>query len=798
MKVPLSWLSQFVPITLDTPQLCERLTMGGLEVDGVEEIGADMSGVVVGEIVSTTPHPRADRLTVCEVRSGPGPAVSVVCGATNMKAGDRVAYAPPGTDLPGGRRIEQVEIRGVSSAGMLCSEAELGLSGEASGILIAAPDAPLGERVGAYLGIEDTVIEFSITPNRGDCLSVLGIAREIAALTGVRMWRTRINLRERGAPAGEAIAVRIEDPGGCARYAARLVRGVQVEASPAWVDRRLRAVGMRPINNVVDVTNLVMMERGQPLHAFDYDRLPGKQIVVRRAGASETIQTLDGVVRNLVAEDLLITTGEIPIAIAGVMGGAETEVAAGTGTVLLEAAWFDPGTIRRTARRLDLHSESAYRFERGVDVSGVLAALDRAAVLLKQLAGGEIARGVVDAYPGERQAEAILLRPRRVEDLLGFSLSRSEISSTLKLLGASFSGGPGGAMVVVFPTFRSDLKREIDVIEEVARLVGYERIPATMPAVHMDGGSLPKRLYWEREIKRVLIAYGLSETISLSFASPRVNELFKGVGVHGVPVELLNPVSREESELRCSLLGGLVTTWRHNRNQGATRIAGFSVGKVYWRSHNSLEGWRLAGILAGDLPRAGLGSPLPVGFADAKGLVEALLERLRLADQVCWERWGDAGTFHPGKSAIIRCGGEVIGMLGALHPDVELELEVEGAHWLFELDMEKLVPYSPSERVFAGLPRYPAVARDLAVVADAEFASDRVVQFVKHWRRELVEDVALFDEYIGAPIPSGKKGLAYSISYRASDRTLTDEEVNALQDELTTALRRELQVELRQ
>ena len=798
MRVPIGWLREFVRLEdLDIARLCEILTMGGLEVESVEELGAEIAGVVVGEIVRAEPHPNADKLTVCQVRSGGAP-VTVVCGATNMKAGDHVAYAPPGTVLPGNRRIESAAIRGVESAGMLCSEAELGLSGDASGILILASDAPLGERLGAHLGVEDTVLDVSVTPNRGDCLSVLGIAREVAALTGQRLLRPRLSVRERGTAASDSIRVRVDDPSGCTRYAARLVRGVRVGPSPLWLQRRLLAVGLRPINNVVDVTNLVMMERGQPLHAFDYDRLPAPEIVVRRAGATASIRTLDGVVRSLAPDDLLITAGEEPIALAGVMGGLDSEVGDATTGVLLEAAWFDPGTVRRTARRLDLRSEAAFRFERGVDVDGVPIALHRAAALLRQVAGGEVAPGVVEAYPGAHPPAPIAVRPRRVEELLGFALGRAEITATLKLLGAAVGAGPRGVLSVVPPTFRLDLTREIDVIEEIARIAGYARIPTTMPQVRMQGGALPIRLRRERELKQLLAAHGLSEIISLSFASSRQNELFPGVSTNGGAVAVLNPMTREDSEMRRSLLGGLVTAWRANCNQGVTGVGGFSIGKVFWQAEGNREGWRLAGLLAGDLSHTGIGKPRAVEFADAKGVVEAVFDRLHVLDTVRWERWAEGLPFHPGKTGVATLGGQIVGALGALHPEVEVELGVDGAHWLFELDLEKVLPYCPARLVFRGLPRYPAVVRDLAIVADEDFASDRVVQFVRSRGRDLVEDIELFDEYVGVPIPAGKKSLAYSIAYRAPDRTLTDDEVNSLHDELTRALSRELGVEPRQ
>jgi phenylalanyl-tRNA synthetase beta chain len=797
MKVLLNWLREFVAIDLDTATLCERLTLGGLSVDGYEELGADIRQVVVGEIISTAPHPQAERLTLCAVRTGLGPTVSVVCGATNMKAGDRVAYAPPGSVLPGGRRIDAAVIRGVASAGMLCSEAELGLSDDAAGIMILGSEAPLGQRLGVYLGVEDTVLDIDVTPNRGDCLSVLGIAREVAALGGGRLLRVRHALRERGEPARSAVSVRIDDPVGCRRYAARLVRGVTVGPSPRWLARRLEAVGLRPISNVVDVTNLVMIERGQPLHAFDYDRLARPEIVVRRAGETRVVRTLDGVDRQLAGDDLLITTGDEPIAIAGVMGGAHSEVSDRTTAVLLEAAAFDPAGVRRTARRLELRSEASFRFERGVDVEGVPTALDRAAALLEQLAGGAVAPGVVESYPAPASPNPIELRPRRVEDILGVRLTRGEITGALKALGATVSAAPHGVLSVQPPSYRADVTREIDVIEEVARLIGYGRIPATMPAVPIDSGEWPQRLRCERELRRLLTAYGFFEAVTLSFVATRANVLFPGLGADGAAVQVLNPVSQDEPQLRRSLLPGLLGTWRTNRNQGAKGLAVFSIGRVFWRDDAPREGWRLAGLLVGELANRGLGATRTASFADAKGVVELLLERLHIGERVRWERFTDM-PFHPGMSAALLCGEERVGVLGALHPEIEFELGIDAPCWLFELDTEKLLPYCPPRLFFTDLARFPAVARDMAVVVDADFASERILHFVRQWRPEVVDDVVLFDAYSGSAVPQGKKSLAYSISYRNAERTLTDDEVNGLHGELVSALTRQFGVELRQ
>jgi phenylalanyl-tRNA synthetase beta chain len=796
MKVSYNWLREFVDLKAAPAAVRERLTLGGLEIEGETHPGADIRGVLVAEIVSIVPHPQADRLSLCAVRTGAAPPVSVVCGATNMKAGDRVAYAPPGTTLPDGRRIEQRAVRGVESAGMLCSEAELGLSDEASGLLILDRQAPLGERVAVFLGLEDTLFDLAVPPNRGDCSSILGVARDYAALTGARLLRQRIPLRERGPATADGITVRIEEGSGCGRYAARIVRGVVIRPSPAWMQRRLESAGLRPINNVVDVTNYVMLERGQPLHAFDLSRLATPQIVVRRAAATTQIATLDGVTRALDGNDIVISTGAEPIAVAGVMGGAASQVTDATHTVLLESAWFDPSSVRRTARRLGLHSESSYRFERHVDIAGVVTALDRAASLLQQLAEGVLDTGVVDNYPHPVAAPVITVRLKRIEDILGMPLSRADATSTLKGLGAEVGAGARGTLAVTPPTFRSDLTREIDCIEELARITGYHRIPSTMPTVALDGGRVPERLHWARALGQLLAARGLCELLSLSFTTAVLNQRFPGLNVPGECVVVRNPMVRDECELRRSLLGGLLGAVQVNRSYGSG-VAGFSIGKVFWRTDTPREAWRVAFVLAGEMPENGLGPRREPDFVDAKGVAEAILERLQVVERCRWERAPESGSFHPGKSAALVCDGTLVGILGCLHPAVEAELGAGASDWLCELDLEKLLTYVPARSRYRELPRFPGVIRDLAIVSDVDFASQQVVDFVRHRGDPLIEDVALFDQYIGEPIPQGKKSLAYSIRYRSADRTLTDDEVNRVHGELTAALSRALPVELR-
>jgi phenylalanyl-tRNA synthetase beta chain len=799
MKVTWNWLAEFVDMDLPLAPLADRLVMAGLEIESIEERGRELSDVLCAEIVQVRPHPHAEQLSVCDVRTRGDAIATVVCGAPNVHAGSRVAFVPAGATLPGGRYIAATEIRGVASAGMLCSEAELDLGPDTSGILILPGDAAIGERVAAVLGVEDIVLDIAVTPNRGDCLSVLGIAREIAALTGQRLRRQRVSVRELDETAAELIMIRIADSDLCARYVGRVVSNLKIGPSLWWMQCRLRAVGMRPINNVVDVTNYVMIERGQPLHAFDYDRLPQKDIVVRRAGGDATFTTLDAQARTLQPDDLVIASGSAPVAIAGVMGGAETEVTLSTRRILLESAWFAPSAIRRTAKRLGLRTEASYRFERTTDIDGVPIAADRAAGLIAKLGGGAVARGRVDAYPSVRRPAPIALRLKRVDALLGISLGRAEVLSRLKALGLSVSPATRGTLTVVPPSYRSDLSREIDLIEEIVRLGGYENVPTTVPECALAGQGEELHQRRQRQLKRWLTAQGLNEAVLLGFCSSRQNALFPGLAGQLSPVPILNPVTQDDSEMRRSLCPGLINVVRGNLAQGAENVAVFSIGKVFWLENDFCEGRRLAGAICRALPNMGVGLRGSLGeFVDVKGIVETLLDSLAVRD-VRWTAATDLPAFHPGKTARIIGADIGLGIVGALHPALEEELKVDGPCWLFELDLDRLLQYCPPRAVHQDLPRFPAVVRDLAVVTGESFTADQVLHFVREWSEaaHFIEDIYLFDQYVGPPIAPGKKSLAYSISYRAPDRTLTDAEVNDMHARLIAAVREALHVEPR-
>ncbi|MBI3784871.1 MAG: phenylalanine--tRNA ligase subunit beta [Deltaproteobacteria bacterium] len=797
MKVTWNWLGEFVDLTLPLEQLTERLDMAGLEVESVEERGRQVDGVRVAQVTSVAPHPQADRLRICEIRTADLSA-SVVCGAANVASGQRVAYAPPGTRLPGGV-VSTQEIRGVVSAGMLCSEAELGLGPDDAGLLILPSNAPLGDRLGAYLKVEDMAIDVSVTPNRGDCLSVIGLAREIAALTGLHFHRPRVQVTETIEGTTELVEIRIDDDQICGRYVGRLLTGVQIGAAPLWMQYRLRAVGMRPINNVVDVTNYVMIERGQPLHAFDYDLLPEKQIVVRRAGAPMHFRTLDDQQRDIVADDLLITTGREVIAVAGIMGGGNSEVNPSTKRILLESAWFLPSSVRRTAKRLGLKTEASYRFERSVDIEGVPAAADRAAALIAQMGAGTIASARIDVYPSARSPAPIALRLKRMEELLGMSIPRADVVAKLKTLGMNVAPATRGTLTVVPPSFRTDLVREIDIIEEVVRLVGYENVPVTLPQCTISGQGLEVNQRKKREIKRFLSAQGLNEVVPLSFCSEELNRRFPGIRGDSQAVSIVNPLSPDERALRLSLCSSLSRVARQNLDQGNHEVAIFTIGKVFWRGDQTYcEARHLGGLVCPSIAARGLLKIEPADFGDVKGIVEGLFERL-FVGKVRWERGAIGAAFHPGLSAQIRIEQSEVGVLGALHPSANDELGLRSPCWLFELDLDKVLQYCPPRIVFQELPRFPAVIRDLAILTDDQFAADEVARFVRAWSdgNGLIEEVHLFDEYSGEPIPAGQKSLAYSIAYRASDRTLTDAEVNELHERLKAALTRDLKVQPR-
>jgi phenylalanyl-tRNA synthetase beta chain len=797
LKISLAWLREFVAVEPSAAELAERLTMAGLEVEGMSAHGT-YEHMIAARIVGLEPHPHAEKLSLCTVDLGPEGILRVVSGAPNVEAGLRVAVALPGAVLADGRVVEPVEIRGVPSTAVLLSEREIGISDDHSGVMALDADAEPGTSLAAILGSADTVLDVAITPNRGDCLSILGIAREVSALTGVRLRIPPRRLAEKPPPSAERVRVEIHDADLCGRYVARVVSGVKIGSSPFWIRSRLEMLGVRAINNVVDATNYVMLERGQPLHAFDLARLRGAQIIVRRAAEKIVLRTLDEIDRQLEPDDLIIADRERPVALAGVMGGLDSAVTAGTTDVLIEAACFAPITVRRTSRRLGLRSEASVRFERGVDIEGVPHAADRAAELLAKLARGQLAAGRVDVYPNPQPVIEVLVRTDRANRLLGTALPIAEIGQSLRRVSATVKAAGRGGYLCRPPSYRSDLTREADFVEEIARLAGYDRIPTTLPqvalAVPPDRAS--RRL--AARVRELLVAQGMSEMISHRFVAADWNRRIAGIApVTSVPVALRNPMNSESSEMRQSLTPNLLLAAERNRRQGEEWIRAFEIGNVFWSDGEIRERRVVGAVLTGTLPQRGLLHEHRVeSFFDAKGVVEALLAELRVVG-IEWTSRDLPSFLHPGKAALVRVQGDPVGYVGGLNPQIAKVLDLESPPWAFELDFEKLESYASRRITFQPLPKYPTVVRDLAIVADERFEAKSVLDTIASCSDLPVESARLFDLYRGKPLPAGKKSLAYSIAYRAPDRTLTDDEVNRLHQSLIERVTRELGVELR-
>ncbi len=793
MKLTFNWLMELVELpeavgSFGPDELAERLTHAGLEVEAVRPLSGD-TGAVIVEVRDVQPHPDADRLSVCEVH-GDGEPVRIVCGAPNVRPNMKTALLRVGSVLPSGQAIERRPIRGVPSEGMLCSEKELELSDDHHGIMDLPADAPTGASLHDYLGLNDWMVEVSVTPNRGDCLSVLGLAREIAALTGGKLRVPAIPDHLRDHPPTIPVSVEIVDPVLCPRYSARLIHGLRPAPSPPWLRFRLEACGIRSINHIVDVTNYVMLEAGQPLHAFDARRIASRRIVVRTAGESSALTTLDGSERALHPDDLLICDGDTPAALAGVMGGAGSEVTGETESVLLESAHFDPLTIRRTAKRMGMHTEASHRFERGVDPEGTRYAMDRAVALWEAMGEAQVVSGFADAYPGARKPADITLRYASVKRVLGIELPPERIRGIIESLGIELKRSSGQDLVVSPPSFRFDLTREADIVEELARIHGYDNIPATLPAVRMGAGQGDALLRWMRKTRSLLNTAGLSEVVTLPFCSPKMNQTLPGLwGENGKPVRVTNPLRQETDEMRLGLLPGLIENLHDHAERRSESAMIFELNKVFSLGGDGAftERMNVAGLIHGRRPRRGLKvESRAFVFADMKGIVEDLLEGTGCADSR-WTAEDRPPILHPGRFATVSSGGARMGYVGEISPRVREELDLP-PFFLFELDFEALVHYARPDFKVRPIPRFPSVERDLAIVVAEDFPSQTVIDWVRELDRALIERVDIFDEYTGAPISEGKKSLAYKVFYRSPERTLTDHEVNAVHEDLTRRL----------
>jgi len=800
MKVSLRWLKEYVDFSLSVEELSERLTMAGLEVGATEVIGKNWDNIIVGEIINVAPHPNADRLKLVTVDLGKDRS-TVVCGAPNVAIGIKVAFARVGAQLIDGHsgdavQLKPAKIRGIVSEGMVCSEKELGISESHEGIMILPGEAAVSTPLSEYMG--DTILDLEITPNRPDCLSMIGIAREIAAITGSKVNVPKIQYSESGRAIDSQVTVQIEEPNLCPRYCASLLSGIKITASPQWVQRRLLACGMRPINNIVDVTNYVMMEYGQPLHAFDYNGIRGKQIIVRRAGSGESMATLDGVQRTLNPNILVIADKERAVAVAGIMGGGDTEVMEDTTTVLIESANFNQAVIHQGSLSLKLSSEASLRFEKGLSRDLPLIALKRATQLLAELTQGKVAVGIIDAYPGKQQKEPILFPTSDIRRLLGMKLDMSEICKPLELLGFDCQQVESNSQLQVkVPWWRTDVNCAADVIEEIARITGYDKIPTTMLSSPLPRYEPAPVLRLRRQLRNILIGCGFQEVLTYSLTSLEILEMLSPerrlIGPN--PIKVANPMSREQEYLRTSLRAGLLSVLARNERHEENGIRLFEIGKVFMPREMDLpeEHEMLCAVLSGSQRRLSWrGEEETVDFFVAKGVVETILSRLGV--EARFEESQDESLF-PGRTANIVVGSDKLGTVGELHPKVSKAFGLSATAYLIEIDFDKLSSWAADLKTFRAIPRYPSTSRDIALLVDEKVTYQQICSIVQGF--SLVNSVVLFDFYLGEQVPAGKKSLAFRIIYQSFTHTLTDNEVDKLQQQIIDRLRNELGAVLR-
>jgi len=808
MKVTLNWLKQYVDFDWSVTETVERLTMLGLEVEGVQKISGEFEGIVVAEILTKDKVPGSDKLSVCKVNDGAGER-TIICGAQNHNPGDKVPLILPNFALPmrpGDKEpfvIKERKVFGITSQGMMCSPQELGLPDEVDGLLLLPKDAPVGKPFAEYLGRTggDVVLDLEVTPNRPDLNSVIGIAREIAAITGNPLKLPPINLPAPDGKAADLVSVRIEDAEACPRYTARVVKGVKVGPSPDWLRSALEKVGIRSISNVVDVTNYVMLEIGQPLHAFDYHLISkganGKPtIVVRRAAADEKFKTLDDQERALTEEMLLIADEQKGIALAGVMGGANTEINDQTVDVLIESAYFHPTHIRRTSKQLGLRSESSYRFERGADVNISDWASQRAAQLIVETAGGQLAEGAVDAYPNPKENKTIVLRYAKTDVLLGITIPHAEQVTLLGKLGLGASAQTSETCAFAIPSWRVDLKRETDLIEEIERLHGLEQTPATPPRGAIGTNAFDSIFDQISEVRRILSGLGLNEAQGQTLIA---NSEVRGQKPEEL-VALANPLSAEMDVLRPSLLPGLIHSLRHNVTHKNYDVALFEIGRVFLGANGKTkEERRVAIALTGKrLASFWSGAERDAKFdpADLKGIVEELLEQFGVRGVGYTKQTESSALFL--ESAAVMLGGKLpLGELGLVSPVLAKKYDLRDAVLLAEINLDQLMARRNPAKSFKVLPQFPSSRRDVAMVVAEAVTHDAVLQTVKQAKAPNLERVELFDVFRGKNIPEGQKSMAYAFTYRGADKTLTDTDVNASHEKVVTALKDKLRVELR-
>lgn len=789
MLVSLNWLKNYVDISgISTEELAEKITKSGIEVDGIEYIAQETKGVVTGYVESCEKHPNADKLSLCQVDVG-DEKLQIICGAPNVAKGQKVAVARPGAVLPGNFRIKKVKLRGVESNGMICSLQELGTDdkyipkGMEDGIYVFPDDVKVGENVEPLLNLDDAVLEFDLTPNRADALSMIGVAYEVAAILDKPIQLPEAEVNTLDEDANDHVKVEVEAPDLTPYYAAFLIKDLEIKPSPLWMSNYLMAAGIRPINNVVDITNYVLLEYGQPLHAFDYDRLHSDKIVVRRARDGEKIVTLDEQERVLTEENLVITNGKEPVALAGVMGGFETEVHDGTTAVLLEAALFSPAAVRRTVKQTGLRSESSTRFEKGIDPARVKEAGLRACQLFQKYANGKVYAGAAEFDELDKSEKTVKMNTSQINRRLGTEISAEDIVQILNKLRFHFDRD-GDYFTVYAPTRRQDITIFEDMLEEVARIYGYDHLPFTLPDGTPQAGTLTEFQLLKRKVKSYLQGAGLMETITYSLTdekkikrliSPEVNE------ENITPVQLAKPMSEDHKYLRLSLLPELLSIVSYNQARNQNDVAYYELGSIFVSEEETLthqpeERLRLSGVLSGEwLAHPWQQESKEVDFYVVKGLMEGLFDHLGIQIEFKQVKLDD---MHPGRSAALKVHNRTIGFIGQLHPLLQKDMDLKDTY-LFDVNLDTVLKIVDRDPEYAQIPKYPSIIRDVAFILDQDVLAGNVKETIEEVGSPLVTQVQVFDVYEGNNIESGKKSIAYSLLYQHPEKTLKDEEVEA-------------------
>lgn len=802
MLVSTKWLNEYVNINgINPADLAEKITRSGIEVDSIIDRSHGMTNVVVGYVKECVKHPEADKLNICQVDVGEE-TTQIICGAPNIAQGQKVIVARPGAVLPGGMKIKKAKLRGEESNGMICSLQELGIEGKlvakayAEGIYVLPEDTIPGENALPLLGLDDTVLEFDLTPNRSDALSMLGVAYEVGAILSQGIALPKIDYKEAAEKAEDKLKLRVDATSDNPMYVAKVVKNIKVAESPLWLQNYLMAAGVRPHNNVVDITNYVLMEYGQPLHAFDYDRLGTGEIVVRHAEEGEKITTLDDTERTLNSHNLVITNGKEPVAIAGVMGGANSEVHNGTTTVVIESAYFAPSSVRQTSKEVGLRSDASTRFEKGVDPNRVQEAAERAAQLMAELAGGEVLSGSVIVDELDKTAERITISPDYINSRLGMKISMDDMLSILERLRIP-TEAINGQLVIEAPTRRQDLRIKEDIIEEIARMYGYDEIPKTLPVSESTPGGLTPYQAKRRIVRQFLEGAGLYQAITYSLTSKEQSQAYALETAH--VTELLMPMSEERSILRQSLIPHLLDAATYNVARRIDSVALYETGSVFLGEEEDglpREVEHVAAVLTGKwVDHAWQGETKKVDFFVIKGIVEGMMERLGLLDGLAFEQAAIDGM-HPGRTANIFLNGERIGLVGQIHPTEQKKRDLKETY-VMELNLERILSIDTDELLYVPVPRFPSISRDIALVVDSGTSAGTLEAIIRKAGGKLLKDVKLFDLYEGNNVEEGKKSLAFSMTYFDPERTLTDEEVVKAHEKVLNALTNDANAQLR-